>query len=164
VNFSTAFNANINDGTNVGLQVQNSWVSDSGNLADLDAVQRSEQIDVTTASGVFVGTGGQTSGFFPATVGSLIDMHSTPDAVLVGNGIRIASQTFIFDDQRTGVTNIPCPNSGFIITRTAVLNANGSVTFTTEKQGAATTANGYSSGAGSGGASNQFTLVNGVVQ
>jgi hypothetical protein len=164
VSFSTAFAANINTGTAVGLQVTNSWTSDSGVLGDLDAVQRSEQIDVVTATGVFSGTGGQVSGFFPATVGSLTDSHSTPNAVLTGNGTRIANQTFIFNDLRTGATNASCPNSGFIITRTATLNADGSVTFVTNKHGAATTANGHSSQAGAGNAQNSFRLINGVVQ
>ncbi len=165
VNFSTAKSGDINDGTSVGLQVTNSWTSDSGNLADLSAVQRSEQIDVVTATGVFSGTGGQTSGFFSATLGSLTDSHSTPDAVLTGNGSRIANQAFIFNDQRTGVQNAVCPNSGFVITRTATLNADGSVTFTTHKAGQATTSNGYTTTAGSGVADSiAFKLVGGVVQ
>lgn len=164
VNFVTAFSGDINDGTSVGLRVTNSWTSDSGVLGDLDAVQRSEQVEVVTATGVFSGTGGVTSGFFPATIGSLTDSHSTPDAILTGNGTRIANQTFIYNDLRTGATNASCPNSGFIITRTATLNADGSVTFVTRKAGAATTANGHTSTAGSGSAQNSFRLIGGVVQ
>jgi hypothetical protein len=163
VNFSTAFRANINDGTAVGMQVTNSWTSDSGVLGDLDQVQRSEQIEVVTATGVFTGVGGSTSGFFPATGGSLTDSHSTPAAILTGNGTRIANQTFIFNDLRTGASSASCPNSGFVITRTATLNADGTVTFVTNKAGAATTANGHASTAGAGSARNSFTLRGGVV-
>src|SRR5262249_44550772 len=111
VNFTTTFDSNINDGVRIGLAVRNAWTSDSGVLADLDAAERSEIVDVVVANGVFVGVGAQNSGFFPANLGALVDQHATPAAVLLGNGTRVANQVFIFNDLRTETRNAVCPNS-----------------------------------------------------
>ena len=133
----------------LGFIVQDGWSSDSGVLADLDAVDISESVDVTTATGPFSGLGGSTSGYLPATSFTQ-DTHSTPATVLAGPaGVRIAQQTSIFRDRRTGVNDIPMRNTGYTVTRTVFFESpTGIFRMTTEKVGAATTANGFASGAG----------------
>ena len=79
------------------------------------------------------------------------------------NGSIVVSQAFIFNDARTGATNVVAPNSGFQITHTAILNQDGSVTLTTSKVGTGATAWGYTATAGAGSAQNSATDANGVI-
>ncbi len=165
VNFSTSLqNGSFNNGTRVGLQAKNQWVSDSGVLGDLDQVKRSEQVEITSKSGVFSVVGGiNASSFIDGTLGSTIDTHAVPISLLTGNGEVVVAQSFIFNDLRTGTTNAVAPNSGFTITHKATLNANGSVTLTTNKVGAAATANKYTATAGAGSAANTLTKTGGTI-
>ena len=80
----------------------------------------------------------------------LTDSHGTPLSRLTGGGSRIAEQTFTFNDRRTGATDIPARNSGFRLTRTALVFPILGIGFTVDKRGAATSANGFASAAGSG--------------
>jgi hypothetical protein len=150
-NFSVTFNSQISTPTMRGLAVNNHWESDSGNVADLDEAERSEQVEYGAATGIWAGVvGGNNSGYLPANSPPLVDSHGTPLARLTGPGSRIAEQVFTFNDKRTGATDIAATKAGFRLTRTAVTNAAGKIEFTVDKRGAATTATGFSSAAGSG--------------
>jgi hypothetical protein len=164
VNFSTSLAGNYNDGSLVGLQATNTWVSDSGVQADMDQAQRSEQVQITSKSGVFSGFSAIThSSYIAATNLATTDTHAVAIAALTGNGVLVISQSFTFNDQRTGAANAVCPKSGFQITHTATLNADGSVTISASKVGTAATANGFSATAGAGSASNSATDRGGVI-
>ena len=150
-NFSVTFNSQILTPTMRGLAVNNHWESDSGSVADLDEAERSEQVEYGAATGIWAGVvGGNNSGYLPANNPPLVDSHGTPLARFTGPGSRIAEQVFTFNDKRTGATDIAATKAGFRLTRTAVTNAAGKIEFTVDKRGAATTANGFSSAAGSG--------------
>lgn len=150
-NFSVTFNSQINTATMRGLAVNNHWESDSGNVADLDQAERSEQVQYGAATGIWAGVvGGNNSGYRPADNPPLVDSHGTPLARFTGPGSRVAEQTFTFNDKRAGARNIPTTRSGFRLTRTASLNAAGRIEFTVDKRGADTVANGFASKAGGG--------------
>jgi hypothetical protein len=152
-NFSIAFNSLVT-GAVRGIKVNNNWESDSTAPADLDQVKRSEQVQYGAGTGVFVGYSGHNSGYLPADSPPTVDTHSTRVALLSGAGgagAVNASQTFIFKDARTGVTDIPVRKSGFILHRAlAVPLPPAPRMFTISKTGTATTANGFSSAAGAG--------------
>ena len=150
-NFYVTFNSQISTPTMRGLQVNNHWLSDSGNVADLDQAERTERVQYGAATGIWSGVvGGNNSGYLPANNPPLVDSHGTPLARLTGPGSRIAEQTFTFNDKRTGAVDIPATNSGFRLTRTAVTNPAGRIEFTVDKRGATTSANGFASAAGAG--------------
>jgi hypothetical protein len=150
-NFSVTFNSQILTPTMRGLAVNNHWESDSGSVSDLDEAERSEQVEYGAATGIWAGVvGGNNSGYLPANNPPLVDSHGTPLARFTGPGSRIAEQVFTFNDKRTGATDIAATKAGFRLTRTAVTNADGKIEFTVDKRGVATTANGFSSAAGSG--------------
>jgi hypothetical protein len=150
-NFSVSFHSQISTPTMRGLRVNNHWESDSGNVADLDEAERSEQVQYGAATGIWAGVvGGNNSGYLPANRPPLVDSHGTPLARFTGSGSRIAEQTFTFNDKRTGATDIPATKSGFRLTRTAITVPFFGIMFTVDKRGAATSANGFASAAGSG--------------
>jgi hypothetical protein len=153
-NWNVTFLNFIVPGATAGIQVSNAWESDSGNLADLDQVDRSELVEPKSASGVFNMGPSNVSGYLPATGGALTDSHGTPMALATGAGTRVAQQTFKFRDQRTAVTDIPARNSGYSISRTLAAGGAGPSGFqlTTTKNPQAGTANGITSTAGAGGA------------
>jgi hypothetical protein len=132
-----------------GFAVQDSWKSDSGAVADLDQTEISEQVEYTSSTGCFSGTGHSNSGYLPGDSFSQ-DSHSTPVAILTAVGQRIAQQTCEFKDKRTGATDIPMTRSGYTITRDVTAKAGGGFQIKTTKVGAATTANGIASAAGAG--------------
>ncbi len=150
-NWSTSFKSLIT-GTKRGIKVDNSWESDSGNLADLDKAERSEQVQYGAGSGSLAGkgAGAQNSGYLAADSSPVTDSHGTPVAFLTSPGSIAAEQTFIFKDKRTGATDIPARNSGFRLSRDVEEPTPGNLEITTAKQGTKTTANGFSSDAGSG--------------
>jgi hypothetical protein len=151
--FSIAFNSLVT-GTSRGIKVNNSWESDSGVVADLDEVRRSEQVQYGAGTGVFVGYSGANSGYLAADSPPTVDTHSTRVAVLSGAGGAgsvVADQTFIFKDNRTGVTDIPVRRSGYKLTRTlTVPPLPAARSFRISKVGAAASANGFASAAGAG--------------
>ena len=126
--------------------------SDSGVPGDLDQVDFSEQVAVDSETGNLVGLGGgRNSGYLSVTGGPYADSHTTgihpwTDAA----GTQVLDQTHIFRDKRTGVNNIPIPQSGYNINRNVFATPAPGMGFSlkTSKGGAATTANGYSSTAG----------------
>jgi hypothetical protein len=141
-NYTDTFVSLINDGTNVGIKVKDTWESDSGNVADLDQAMLSEQVQGTIPGG--------TSGYLPANMFSTDSQTINSAAVKAGPAQTFTfMQVNIFRDLRTGSTNIPMTNSGYIITqRISKDPANMKFTLETIKKGADTTANGYSSKAG----------------
>ncbi len=145
-NWTQTFNSLVT-GASRGIRVNDSWVSDSGVISDLDAVDISEEVDVASETGVFVGLGGGTTSSYLAATSFTVDTHGTPVSRITGTGFQRLDQTSKFRDRRTGVTDIPMTNTGYNIDRDAV-SGTGVVTFTTSKGGAAVTANGVASGAG----------------
>jgi len=133
-----------------GLIVSVRVTSDSGPNGDLSQCQFSEQIQVISETGSLVGLGGGLNSGYLTCVGTFTDSHGTSTAFLTGPGTQSITQTHIFKDARLGVTNIPIDHSGYSIARTVFENPPGSGTFhlTTSKVGAAVTANGYASSAG----------------
>jgi hypothetical protein len=141
------------------MTVNNSWESDSGNLADLDEAERSEQVEYGTGTGIFAGQTGHNSGYRPGNNSPRVDSHSWPVSALTGPGTLIAEQTFILKDHRTGAVDIPARNSGFRISRVVTEATPGNRAITTTKTGTATTANGFASLAGSGTATSGVQAV-----
>ena len=150
----------------LGIQVIDSFESDSNNLSDLDQCQESEQVQLDNETGTLTGLGpGQNSTYIPCYQPGfmILDTHATPrfwldDAAQLPPdeqaGHQQLSQTHIFLDLRTGVKDIPITNSGYYILRDITQNSQtNTLQFTTSKMGASTTANGYSSQAGAGQAS-----------
>jgi len=74
-------------GATRGFVVSDSWESDSGTIADLDAVDISEAIDVVASTGVLAGAGQNFSGYLPANAFTQ-DTHSTPVALMTGNSAQ----------------------------------------------------------------------------
>ena len=153
-NWSVSFVSSINEADAVGMVALNSWVSDSGTLADMDQVKRKEQIEVTTATGPFAGVGTGVSGWRDATLGSITDSHrSNGRARLRAVGSRVANQVFIFKCERTAVTDITAKNSGFTITKAVSDDGAGGFNYDVSKVGTGVTSNGFTSAAASGSAS-----------
>jgi hypothetical protein len=149
-NWQITFNSLVT-GTRRGIRVNNNWESDSGNLADLDQVQRSEKVQYNSGTGVFSSvTSGNNSGFLPGNNAPRVDSHSVPVSMLTGVGNISANQLFIFKDARTGANNIPAKNSGFVITRDVTQDSSGNLNITTSKVGQATNSHGYSATGGTG--------------
>lgn len=148
-NYTDVFDSELTGATR-GFVVQDGWASDSGDIADLDQADISEEVEVTTATGCFVGKGTSTSGYLPANSFTK-DTHSTPVSIMTSSGLRIAQQTCKFQDKRAGAVDIPMRNSGYELTRRVIRMPFGVVTlFRINKEGKATTANGITSGAGVG--------------
>ena len=137
-------------GAKRGIKVQDGWSSDgSGTIAELDATEISEQVQYVGGTGCFAGiTSGSNSGYLPGN--SLTqDTHSTPVSLLTSAGHISADQVSTFNEKRTGATNIAMANSGMRVSRDVRAKAGGGLEIETGKQGAAVTARGFSSAAGS---------------
>jgi len=148
-NYTETYVGPVNTPGYYGIIVQDGWSSDSGSIADLDQVCLSEQVQVMSSSGTLAGVGSSNSSYLSATMFST-DQHATPAQYVTANGgDSSTAQTNIFEDFRTGTLGIPMTNSGYTITRHIFLNSASNVwQITTTKVGAATSANGYASGAG----------------
>jgi outer membrane protein OmpA-like peptidoglycan-associated protein len=137
-----------------GFKVTHTWESDSNVTSDLDKTDISEEVEVESSGGSLTGSG-ITSGYLGEGTLSLVDEHGTP--AMSSTGFRVTKQTQKFKDNRTGAVDIPVTNSGYRIGRfilpkpgTGFLGFFQDFEITTSKFGFATTANGVSSGAGSG--------------
>ena len=156
-NFSITFNSELS-GARRGIVVNNHWTSDSGNVADLDEVTRSEQVEYGASSGILAGYSGMNSGFLPAHSPPTTDTHSTGVATWLNKpaagigiiGQAVADQVFIFNDRRTGASNIPVTRSGFRLSRMVVQGPFAHRSFGITKAGAAAEANTHRSAAGAG--------------
>ena len=160
--FSVTFVSDVNTATLVGMLVNNAWTSDgTGGVAELDQVQRREQIELGHNDNPPFNMGlGTPSGLRPGNISPRIDRHRRPRAgfvtgpflLLLGTSFtRVTKQLFTFNDARTGITNRTAVNSGFTITDTVSFNAaTGRWQHQMVKTGAAVTVGGRSATAGSG--------------
>jgi hypothetical protein len=142
-------------GARRGFIVQDGWKSDStsGSISDLDGAEISEMVEYQLpGTGCFTAAlPGQNSHYLPAN-SLTTDTHSRSTSELTGPGTLVANQTCKFNDNRSGSTDIPMQNSGYVLTRTVGLKS-GSTTalqITTSKVGTATSAKGVASAAGVG--------------
>jgi hypothetical protein len=139
-------------GAERGFRAFGQWVSDSGTIADLDQAIVQEHIEAETKTGGFAGIAITTSGPIPAN-GAEVDKHSVPTSACSQVGQLKLKQTHTYNDTRSQSTDVPITNSGFIILH-EVKNKDpafgGGREITTSKDGQATIANGFQSGAGSG--------------
>ena len=127
------------------------WDSDSGVPADLQETEQCERVE-SSASGIFVGQNLRTNPC-SSSANPIGDIHTVgnPLAAFRGPGTLITKQTFVFRDHRSGAMDVPMTNSGFLIVRGIFENVPGpGFKILTAKAGAATTARGISSGAGTG--------------
>jgi hypothetical protein len=137
----------------IGLVVNMSWESDSGNQNDLGQVALDEVVQDGPATGIFAGTGKSDIGTYFLATGGATDTHyySVHSLVtksrLVTSGSLVVFQTHVFADFRMGVVNIPMTNSGFQIVR-LVHQVGNQLWLKTSKAGAAVTANRIFSEAG----------------
>jgi len=138
-------------GSERGIRVQDDWSSDSGSdsgpLSALSQTSITEVVERGAATGCFARMVFQNSGPKPGDIKS-IDEHSSTVADLTSPGEITAKQASVFTDLRTGSSNVPMSNSGYIITRKNVPTNNGKYKITTSKQGADVTANGITTHAG----------------
>lgn len=141
-----------------GLGVNTYWGADSGNPADLDELDFSEQVQYDAGTGNFGSISASNSGYLPAISQPLVDSHGAMPGFDQASSI-VAHQTFTQNDKRTGATNLLVANSGFNISRNVVESSPGVFDLTTSKVAAATSANGYASAAGSGGATSSAQRV-----
>jgi hypothetical protein len=150
-NYTDTFVKELDDDER-GFVVQDDWDSDSGVFGDLDETEISEQVEVTKATGCFKGTGKKNSGYLAGNVRTQ-DTHSSPTLNLTKPGYRVATQTCMFKDKRSGATDIPMTRSGYKLVRDVTKkskSAGGGLQYHVTKNGASVTANGIKSKAGSG--------------
>lgn len=131
INYTDTYLSDINDGTLLGMVVQDGWSSDgSGAISELDQVEISERVDMQsrdnppfTVAGATSATSG-TSGYNPAN--SLTqDTFQMAKASIKTTGLgfgewtRVQGQLCLFKCKRTGVTDVVMPASGFRIIQKA---------------------------------------------
>jgi hypothetical protein len=141
-----------------GIGVNTFWGADSGNTADLDQLDFSEQVQYDPGTGDFGSISASNSGYLPAITQPLVDSHGT-DPGFTQPSTLVAHQTFTQNDLRTGATDLLVANSGFNISRNVVQVSPGVFDLTTSNTPAATSANGFASSAGSGGATSTAQRV-----
>lgn len=138
-------------GDNRGFIVGYSFRSDSGTLGDLNGTLVSERIQIVVHSGIFVPTTTINTSGYIVTTSPQVDTHQVgPLAALVAPGVLQLQQTFMFRDNRTGAMDIPVSSSGFAISHTVGADPAGGFQVVSVKNGAAGTALGIASSAGSG--------------
>jgi hypothetical protein len=128
INYTDVFKSDINDGTLLGMVVQDGWSSDgSGSITELDKVEISEQVDNQsrdnppfTIEGASTGGIGSTSGYIAAnsfTTDTFQMAKSGIDTTGLGVGTfnRVQGQLCLFKCLRTGVTDVVMPASGYKI-------------------------------------------------
>lgn len=139
-------------GSLFGFNVGMSWVSDSGNYADLNDAYIVEQASVDTKN-----TNKIFTGFVPGTQktpGSAMNHATDTHAVFARylaspGGTLTVDQVYTFSDQRTGSQFYAFANAGFVITHVVTLDPKtGKWQITTKEVGQSTTANGFTSKAG----------------
>ncbi len=136
----------------LGIVVEEHWISDSGNLNDLDDVSAMEQVQIYAGSstGIFIGKTIEDfdiqKTFYGITTHTT-DEHAIPTSWITGSGFLALYQTHIFIDQRTGSVPLPIAHSGYLITHKSVPYKN-IYEVTTTLEGLAVNANGYASTAG----------------
>ncbi len=112
-NMSFTFNSLV-VGANRGIVVDFDWESDSGAKPDLNQAEQSERIELNPGTGVFAGPLTASTSCY---INSTSAQHDTNAEVagLRDEGSLSAKQTFMFRDNRTGASEIPMTNSGFLV-------------------------------------------------
>jgi outer membrane protein OmpA-like peptidoglycan-associated protein len=108
-NLSIAFSGLVT-GPSRGFTNSYAWQSDSGVQADLDQAEQSERVQAVQ-TGCLSGSHTTTSCYISSILGQT-DTHSVPASRC--SGTQTNNQSFMFKDKRSGATNIPMTNSGFI--------------------------------------------------
>lgn len=136
-----------------GFVVRVRFGSDSGNLADLNAVNMSEVVEYAGGRGTLANFAAtvKNSGYQTAArTGMSVDTHTTRAAAIIPNGgFILGRQVFVFLDTRTGSVNVPMTNSGYVLTRDITLDPiTRTYRLTMSKTGMNTSAKGFASDAG----------------
>jgi len=127
INYTDVYDSDINDGTVLGMVVQDGWSSDGGGpISELNEVAITERVDNKsrdnppfTIAGASSATSG-TSGYNAADTLTK-DTFQMAKAGIVTTGLgfgewtRVQGQICLFKDNRTGVTDQIVPSSGFKI-------------------------------------------------
>jgi hypothetical protein len=101
-------------GGNTGIILKDTFQSDSGQVADLDAVDVAEQVKSDQGTGVLVNVVLQVGGYVAATSPLITDSLFAPNAAFqTPGGELVAHQVHVFRDRRTGASNIPVTSSGY---------------------------------------------------
>ncbi len=136
----------------LGFVEKDGWMSDSGDIEDLDEVHVREQVQVVSVRGVFAGATKAESADYLSAIGKSFDTHVAPfNRLIPDGGAKDVSQVHIFRDARTGSINIPITNSGYVIERNVFMINRNEWVIRTSERGARTSANGFISNAGAGG-------------
>jgi hypothetical protein len=134
----------------VGLDIQDEWESDSGQLGDLDEVQITEVMETALKTGCCMGLPEKDSGYTVADEVS-IDAHAILGTYMTGPGKWVVNQTHAFRDRRTGANGISMTKSGYKITLEVKKKPSSSgYHVTVTKEGADLTVRGVASKAGAG--------------
>jgi len=122
-----------------GIRVLYNWQSDSDDKSQLDKAFISERVE-HHGTGSFKNIDPDTSCYGPANARSE-DKHAILAADAKAPGKDVASQTFMFKDDRTGALNIPMRKSGFeIVHEISMKDDKSGLQVTTNKKGASTSA------------------------
>jgi hypothetical protein len=116
-----------------GILIDYAWDSDSTVLADLDEAMQSERIQLTDPTGFILAE--FKKGCYVSSILPQQDFH---DLAFVGQGDTgklIMSQTFMFEDNRTGASEIPMTNSGFLVAHVVTRKPGSGLEVTTTKGG-----------------------------
>jgi outer membrane protein OmpA-like peptidoglycan-associated protein len=141
----------LDDGTLLGMEVANAWVSDSNEASDLDKVRVREVIETKDADGVFKDH--PPTSFNPDWVAGheapFSDKHAAKVRTLDGPGTLDNQQVLKFEDLRSGSREVPMEGSGFGIKREVrPIFLGVGLELETSKEARAGDADGFTSGAG----------------
>jgi hypothetical protein len=127
INYTDTYLSDINDGTLLGMVVQDGWSSDgSGAISELDQVEISERVDMQsrdnppfTIPGATSATSG-TSGYNSANTLTKDTFQMAKASINTtglgfGEWTRVQGQLCLFKCLRTGVTDVVMPSSGYRI-------------------------------------------------
>ncbi len=164
------FHAPIDDPTEVGMEIQITVQSSSGNNADMANVMDSEKVSLSfDHTGTLAGVPPipSTQSGFMSAVGIPNDRHGLPRAQVTahatrhpGNGTFSKHQLDVYTDVRRGVVNpIAIPNSGYRITRTLTTGPGTQIMFRVDKTPEACTVDGFSTTAGPSPAQHDEVIV-----
>jgi hypothetical protein len=148
VNYRDTFAADLDTTTKVGVVVQDGWDSDSGTFSDLDQAEDSEVVEYDAPTHPpYSGAGGAHNSGYQAANSLTQDTHSIGRPAAGPAAPWERRQVCIFKCHRCGVTDKIHPKSGFKIIHDVFL-VGTQWKHHTRKIGAAVTARGYTSEAG----------------
>jgi hypothetical protein len=149
---------NPDDPLFIGFSVIDSVESDSGYLFDLNKVDVSEKVETTYHDLYFKKIKNKNSDYYPATLKTKDSHGFSAQTADLFTGTLKQEQLHVFKDARTGVKDIPVPNSGFKIemTITPDITPKSNWRIDIKKYGADAKAKGFESKAGNGIISSTF--------